>query len=550
MKRKILVFCLLLLVVTRCTQYDEILKDPLKNKVTLPAENSGISSARLTNDISGYDNLILSDQPLAFWNAASGNDLANGHTGVIVNGTATTMLPNGDHALVYNGVNQYVEVADTPELSVPFTGVLTLEAWLRPDVLDFDSVEGSGYVYWMGKGTTQNHEYAARMYGQHPTGNDAGRTNRISGSLFNLSGSGVGSYYQASSEWPVQASEWIHYVLVMNTSVAGGYTKLYVHRKDSNGDIVSFEDQDALNDIVPGAGNAPFRIGTKNLKSFFKGAIGKVAVYNYEVSAASALEHAEEMFGYDSDILSGHPVAFWNTASGNDLTGNGHNATAFNISATKTLPNGDLSLVYGIGQYMEAANAPEFSVPATGVLTLEGWIQPGILDFDSVEGSGYAYWMGKGEPGNHEYAARMYGQHPTGNDSDRLNRISGYAFNPGGDKGAGSYYQASSAWPVQAGEWIHYVLIINTTVTSASYPTGYTKLYVHRRNSNGSIASFTDQDALIDYAIVPHAGNAPFRIGTRNMKSFFQGAIGKVAVYNYEVSAVSAFAHAQKMFGE
>jgi hypothetical protein len=45
--------------------------------------------------------------------------------------------------------------------------------------------------------------------------------------------------------------------------------------------------------------------------------------------------------------------------------------------------------------------------------------------------------------------------------------------------GAGSYYQASPDAPVLAGEWMHYVLIINTTDAAASgkYPTGYTKLY-------------------------------------------------------------------------
>jgi len=126
--------------------------------------------------------------------------------------------------------------------------------------------------------------------------------------------------------------------------------------------------------------------------------------------------------------------------------------------------------------------------------------------------------------------------------------ISGYVFNPAGGQGAGSYYQPVTSSPLQAGEWIHYLLIINTKATSTQYPTGYTKLYVHRKNNDGAISTFTDQDALIDYAIVPVAGNTPLRIGTKNFSSWFRGAIGKVAVYNYELSAAQSLAHAKKMF--
>jgi len=325
-----------------------------------------------------------------------------------------------------------------------------------------------------------------------------------------------------------------------------------VHRKDSSGNIVSFEDQDALSDynIVPAAGNAALRIGTRDLHSWFPGAIGKIAVYNYEPDATKVLAHAKSMFGYDHDILSDHPLAFWNTASGIDVTGNGHSGTGFNSPGSTLLPDGGTASVFnGINQYFEVSSAPDLSVPATGILTLEAWMRPDTLDFAAIEGSGYVHWMGKGETSSHEYAARMYGQHPTGTDSPRINRISGYVFNPAGGLGAGSYYQPNASRPLKAGEWIHYTLVINTVATSAQYPTGYTKLYVHRKNSDGTIATFTDQDALIDYNIVPRAGNAPLRIGTKNFSSWFRGAIGKAAVYNYELSAASAAEHTAKMFG-
>ena len=74
-----------------------------------------------------------------------------------------------------------------------------------------------------------------------------------------------------------------------------------------------------------------------------------------------------------------------------------------------------------------------------------------------------------------------------------------------------------------------YTLTINTVNLSSIYPTGYTKLFKN--------AIMRDQDSLLDYNIVPNNGIAPMRIGTRQLQSFFKGAIGKVAVYDYELSS-------------
>ena len=63
-------------------------------------------------------------------------------------------MPNGDLAADFNGHNQYFQVADSPDLSVPETGVLTLEAWIRPDALQPSHEEGTGYVNFLGKSAT------------------------------------------------------------------------------------------------------------------------------------------------------------------------------------------------------------------------------------------------------------------------------------------------------------------------------------------------------------------------------------------------------------
>ncbi|CAF5139656.1 unnamed protein product, partial [Rotaria sp. Silwood1] len=46
-----------------------------------------------------------------------------------------------------------------------------------------------------------------------------------------------------------------------------------------------------------------------------------------------------------------------------------------------------------------------------------------------------------------------------------------------------------------------------------------------------------DQDPLLGYGIIPQNGTAPMRVGTRQLQSFFKGAIGKVAVFDYELNS-------------
>ena len=216
-----------------------------------------------------------------------------------------------------------------------------------------------------------------------------------------------------------------------------------------------------------------------------------------------------------------------------DHSGNNKNGTITGTLSATTLPNGDTAPVFdGATNYVTVTDNDSLSVSTTGKFTIEAWIRPDTLQFAHQEGSGYVYWLGKGEPGNHEYTMRMYSQT---NSENRPNRISGYGFNPSGGLGVGSYFQDT----VTAGTWIHVVFVINTVNTSGSYPTGYTKIY-----KNGSQR---DQDSLSSLSIVPQNKDAPLRIGTRDLNSFFQGAIGKVAIYNYELTPYQVLQHYQKM---
>ena len=194
--------------------------------------------------------------------------------------------------------------------------------------------------------------------------------------------------------------------------------------------------------------------------------------------------------------------------------------------ASATLPNGDPAYAFnGAGQHLSFASRGAFSIPTTGRLTVEYWIRPDVLQFPDSESSGYVYILGKGDSNKHEWYGRMYNKD---NSESRPNRISGYAFNPAGGLGAGSYFQD----PVTAGQWIHVALVYNTKDTSSAYPTGYVKIF-----KNGVLR---DTDALDGYDIKPVAGSAPLRIGTGYLNSFFKGAVGNVAFYDKGSSARAA----------
>lgn len=251
-------------------------------------------------------------------------------------------------------------------------------------------------------------------------------------------------------------------------------------------------------------------------------------------------DNSEPKETYDNMVLKDRPVGYWlfDFSDGKDAGTAKHNGSFLGgVGPSATLPNGDKANVFnGTNAYFEIPDADHLEISASGILTVEAWMRPDVLDFPEVEsGKDYIHWMGKGEPDQHSWAARMYNK-----DSwreNRPNRISGYAFNPEGGLGAGSYFQDDDL--VAGKTWIYFVFVINTKNVSSKYPTGYTKIF-----RDGKLR---DQDDLQSYGIIPKNGTAPIRIATRDKKSFFQGSIGKVALYDYELSPERINAHLNKM---
>lgn len=199
------------------------------------------------------------------------------------------------------------------------------------------------------------------------------------------------------------------------------------------------------------------------------------------------------------------------------------------MAALSPLDNAFCLQFNGIDNYMEVPNSSDFSVATTGALTVSAWMRPDVLDFPNAEGSGYVHWMGKGQSGaggpQHEWVFRIYN---LDNSENRPNRISFYVFNLSGGEGIGSYFQD----PVAAGEWIHVTGVADSERTYIYKNGVYRKCDQYRGVGDGSCQKYTP-----DRWIQPQAGTAPVRIGTRDLHSFFQGAIAGVRMWNRALAA-------------
>lgn len=251
------------------------------------------------SDLSEYDQAVLRANPILYLRMAEQTQgrerdrSGRGHDGAYHgNPRGGAAMPNGDDAALFDGIDDYLEVPDHDDLSVPTTGLLTIEAWIRPDARDFPNAQpGAGYLHFLGKGgrgRADDDEYALRIYNQTDLPGEQ-RPGRISGYVFNLQGGlGSGSYVQE----PWSAGEWQHIVLVINTRdrsarYPNGYSVLYKNGVEKDRDDLSIQGRV----IQPGNGDAPLRIGSRDFRGFFQGAIAKVAIYQTELSATQIANH-------------------------------------------------------------------------------------------------------------------------------------------------------------------------------------------------------------------------------------------------------------------
>lgn len=277
------------------------------------APGSGGNAAGCGSTSLSYDQTILCDEPVAYlaMSALAGSEpdlTGNGHAGSYKGGNPqAATLPNGEQAADFNGSSQYLTIPSHAAFSIPTTGNLTWEAWIRPDVLQFPN-DSNGYVDWMGKCAdyAPTCEWEARMYS---TTNSENRCNRISAYVFNPS-AGLGS----AADWQptcglIQAGQWYHvvgqYTLASapsdcaSTSSYPGSIEIWVNGVKWNHASHGQTGCMSQYSVVPKANSSPVNIGTMAGDAWFPGAIGKVAFYGKLLSQATVSAHYKRMTGKD-----------------------------------------------------------------------------------------------------------------------------------------------------------------------------------------------------------------------------------------------------------
>ena len=213
-----------------------------------------------------------------------------------------------EHAAVFDGLDDYVEIADHPDYSIATTGELTVVALIRPDSLEMPAQERTGYVHWLGKGVPGGDEWTFRMY---QLGNSEGRGNRISCYAFNLDARAGGTRFGIGSHFQDELAAG------QRLLVAGAWdaTRVSIYRDGV------LRDSDLLDQsstggptIIPEHGDAPVRIGTRDFNSFFQGAISRVAIFDRRLTdrEQAALQTSRAADTLDSAISgTAGLVGFW-----------------------------------------------------------------------------------------------------------------------------------------------------------------------------------------------------------------------------------------------
>jgi hypothetical protein len=199
---------------------------------------------------------------------------------------------------------------------------------------------------------------------------------------------------------------------------------------------------------------------------------------------------------------------------------------------------GETCLVFNWkGDYVEIPSAPALSPATTGALAISAWIRPDVLNFPISEGSGYVYWLGKGEiygaSGNQEYALRIYNRDNTEEKPPRPSRMSGYLFNSSGGLGVGSSFQDE----LTPGAWIHVVFSADGRATSIYRDGTFRRCDQYQPAGDSRCTRHFDPGTHVPLFIQPQSELAPLRIGTKDARSsFFAGAISRVRLWNRALS--------------
>lgn len=244
-----------------------------------------------------YSETVLAKHPAGYWRLgemhgpqaadAGGNGHDGTYHGNVRFGEEGAIQGDPNTAIAVAPPDAYVEIPSSSEFSQAANDKgLTVEVWMRPDVLTFPGETDDPYVMWLGKGEAGEFEWGFRFYSQAST-----RPNRISAYIWNEDGGlGAGAYFQDE----LQVREWLYVVAVFDPGSAddpGAGVSIYKDGELRGSPATSSGALYGTYNIRPQQGAAPVRLGTRDLGSFLTGGLDEVAIYPRKLTAAEIQEN-------------------------------------------------------------------------------------------------------------------------------------------------------------------------------------------------------------------------------------------------------------------
>jgi hypothetical protein len=247
-------------------------------RAAAPAANSAYSRHVISLRPAGYWRLGETNMPTAF--DSSGFESNGVYHGSPALGQPGAIRRDANTAVDLDG-RSYVEIPSQSAFSIGATG-LTVQAWLRPDLLSFPCQRGAEYIHWLGKGEAGAFEWGFRFYRK-----DSSRPNRISAYAWNAEGAeGNGAHF----EEPIAPGKWIHVVAVYQPPGNNAGVAIYRDGVLKNGPPSSATLYRSYR-VTPRPGGAPLRLGCRDLTSFLRGGLDEVAIYPRCLTTAEILKN-------------------------------------------------------------------------------------------------------------------------------------------------------------------------------------------------------------------------------------------------------------------
>jgi hypothetical protein len=246
---------------------------------------------------SRYKTTVLAKQPVGYWRLgehvgptaadASGCGSDGTYFGKPVLGQAGALVNDRDTAVGLHGPGSrdYIEVPDpvSQAFSQPTSGLgLTVEVWIRPDVLTFRGETDERYIHWVGKCGSGECEWGLRFYSQ----DSRSRPNRLSAYIWNPDGGeGAGAYFEDA----LTPGDWIHVVAVYEPGDQDTDPPTGVHIYRDGLHRLGPPSPGTLYrtfGIAPLHGTMPLRLGTRDAAvsgaaaaSYLTGGLDEIAIY-------------------------------------------------------------------------------------------------------------------------------------------------------------------------------------------------------------------------------------------------------------------------------